>query len=704
MRSWRLFLKGCFFGCLIFLSSIELFAQDERELNDLIQQIVESYAEDTDDEIDIESLVQNLTSYYQNPINLNKADFTELSELQLLDPPQVDALLNHRKKAGDLLNIYELQSIKYFDLNTIERLLPFVKVSGQIDDLNLSIQQLLSKGKHEIFMRYERTLETRAGFLTGRYLGDPSKIYTRYRYGYGQNLSYGFTLEKDAGEPFGGAHNPLGFDFYSYHLYLKDYGPFKYLALGDYRLNFGQGLLMWSGFSTRKGDLVLGTLKNAYLTKRFTSVTEHEFGRGISATIELNDLSFTAFASRKSLDANIQLLDTLNDDVLEISSIQETGNHRTEGEIEDKHAIKETFAGTNLTFERRNIEIGLSGMFTNFSSPLVRNLETYSKFQFNHNNLLNSSLNYRLLFNNFHFFGEWALSDDLIKNNANKLGLATINGVLVSLDPKIGISLLHRYYNRYYKAYYAKAFGEASEPNNENGLYIGTTIKPNTRWQIDAYADFYTHTWLRDETDAPSQGFDYRTSLTYNPSRKIKVFMRFRNEVKQKNLGENTTATDHLVAHRKTSIRADVTYKITKALRFKTRIERTAYQEGNRPMEEGFLAYQDINLQPLDSPLSFNARFSLFDTHSGDTRVYVYENSPLYVYPNKSFSGTGYRYYANVKFEPTRFLHIWAKFARTKYINTNNLTRFEGISVSDRDQFIDADHVTTVTLQARLKF
>jgi len=695
-------IKYSYFILLCSCTSFLLNAQSEVEINDIIQQITDSFIEDADENLDIEALTQNLMYYYQSPLNLNKADFTELNELILLNPIQIDALLNHRKSAGDLLNIYELQSIKYFDLNTISLLLPFVKVSGELDDLNLSLKQILTKGKHELFVRYERTVEKRAGYEDGRYLGSPDKVYSRYRYGYGQNLSYGFTLEKDAGEPFGGAHNPVGFDFYSYHLYLKDYGPFKYLALGDYRLNFGQGLLMWSGFSTRKGDLVLGTLKNAYLTKRFTSVTEHEFGRGVAATLEAGNLSFTAFASRKPIDANIQVLDTLSDEVLEISSLQTGGYHRTENEIEDKHAIKETLVGTNFTFERKNIELGLSSMFTNYSSLLVRNLEFYSQFQFNHHNLFNSSLNYRLLVNNFHFFGEWALSDDLKNNNANKLGIAALNGVLVSVDPKISISMLHRYYNLYYEARYAKAFGETSRPNNENGLYIGTTIRPNSRFQIDAYTDFYTHSWLRDQTDAPSQGFDYRTILTYKPSRKVKIYLRYRNEVKQRNLADNEMITDYLVPHRKTSIRADVSYKLTKVLRFKTRVERITYQENNSLIEQGFLAYQDVNLQPIESPFSFNARFSLFDTDSNNTRVYVYENSPLYVYPNTSFSGTGYRYYANIKIEPTRFLHIWAKLARTKYLNTNSLNRFEGIS--DDEQFIDADHETTITVQARLRF
>lgn len=702
MKKCKLFIRwsGCF--CFIFFQSVLLFAQSEIEITDLIQQVLENYTEDNDDEIDVESLIQNLTVYYRNPINLNEADFTELSELQLLTPPQIDALLNHRKKSGDLLNIYELQSIKYFDLNTIERLLPFVEVKGEIDDVNIRLGKLLSEGKHSLFMRYEQTLEDRSGYLNGNYLGGPQKLYTRYQYQYGQNLSFGFTVEKDAGEPFGGTYNPAGFDFYSFHVYLKDYGPFKYLALGDYRLNFGQGLAMWSGFSARKSDLVLSTLKNAYLTKRFTSVTEFEFSRGAAATIELGDLDLTAFASHKPIDANIQLLDTLNNEVLEVGALQISGLHRTENEIEDKHSIKETLLGGNVTFERKNIEFGASAIYSKYSSPLSRDLALYSQFQFNHNELLNASVNYRLLFNNFHFFGEWAASNDLIGDNANKLGFATINGVLVSIDPKVSFTLLHRHYNVYYEARYAKAFAESNRANNESGLYFGTSIKPHTRWQIDAYADFYKHNWLRFLIDAPSNGFDYRVLLTYKPSRKVNIKLRYINEIKQRNLGENLGRTDYLVREDKSAFRATATYKLTKALRFKTRIETTTYQEAERPRETGFLVFQDINIQPVESQIAFNARFSLFDTDSYNTRIYVYENSPLYAYANRNFSGTGYRYYFNIKYEPLRMLDLWAKIERTKYLNTNYLVQFDGISSGN--QFINDDKITTITIQARLKF
>ncbi|MEZ4759397.1 MAG: hypothetical protein R2810_06365 [Flavobacteriales bacterium] len=51
------------------------------------------------------------------------------------------------------------------------------------------------------------------------YLGPSYKLYTRYRFRYRQNISFGITAEKDEGEEFFTGAQPDGFDFYSAHLF-----------------------------------------------------------------------------------------------------------------------------------------------------------------------------------------------------------------------------------------------------------------------------------------------------------------------------------------------------------------------------------------------------------------------------------------------------------------------------------------------------
>ena len=62
---------------------------------------------------------------------MNKVKREDLSELQILSDIQINNLLKHREKNGNLINIYELQSINGFDLETIKKISPFVYVSDR---------------------------------------------------------------------------------------------------------------------------------------------------------------------------------------------------------------------------------------------------------------------------------------------------------------------------------------------------------------------------------------------------------------------------------------------------------------------------------------------------------------------------------------------------------------------------------------------
>jgi hypothetical protein len=62
---------------------------------------------------------------------------------------------------------------------------------------------------------------------------------------------------------------------------------------------------------------------------------------------------------------------------------------------------------------------------------------------------------------------------------SDNLGFGLLNGVMMSLDKKVDVSILHRYYSRNYQTIYASAFAEGSRPQNENGLYFGLSVSPD---------------------------------------------------------------------------------------------------------------------------------------------------------------------------------------------------------------------------------
>lgn len=74
----------------------------------------------------------------------------------------------------------------------------------------------------------------------------------KYDFRYGDYLQMGIVGEKDAGEPLFALQNKKGYDYYSFYCLLKTSGRLKSLALGNYKLSFGQGLVLSTDFRLGK--------------------------------------------------------------------------------------------------------------------------------------------------------------------------------------------------------------------------------------------------------------------------------------------------------------------------------------------------------------------------------------------------------------------------------------------------------------------
>jgi len=144
----------------------------------------------------------------------------------------------------------------------------------------------------------------------------------RYRFSNGTKFSAGITGEKDAGEEFFTGSNKDGFDFYSGHVFYKNSGFIKRVALGDYHAKFGQGLVTWSGFAFGKSADVTSIKRPTVGLKANTSADENLFLRGAAVTFGPKKLDITVFYSRKLIDGNLSDLDTLNQEEVFFTSIQ----------------------------------------------------------------------------------------------------------------------------------------------------------------------------------------------------------------------------------------------------------------------------------------------------------------------------------------------------------------------------------------------
>lgn len=668
--SWNQFLILC--GVFLIWSPFRITAQrDTTILPSESLEALEDFFQNTQQEgdFDFNAIFEQLEYYLDRPLDLNLAEEEELRELGLLSDIQILNFLQYRRRAGDLLAIYELQAIPGFSMNAIRRILPFVTVRGSLDDFRLSLPQMAREGKNEFYLRWNRILEQQRGYLpaedpgANRYLGSPDQLYFRYKHSYYNRLSYGVTMEKDRGEEFFTGSNPGGFDYYSAHFYLREYRRWlKALAIGDYNISFGQGLILFSGFGYGKSAQATTLKRTGRTILPYRSVNESLFMRGAAVELAPTDrLSVSVFASRRGRDGNLSLQrDTLDGEqrlLASISSFNDFGFHRTPREIEDEDAIRQTTLGGNVKYKFRDNHVALNVLYDELDKPLLRNSQPYNRFYFNGRRLLNMSLDYSYLYRNLNFFGETAISDNG--------GWATLNGLLIGLDRRADLAILYRNFQRDYQALNANPIAETSGGRNEEGLYVGLVLRPARRWEFSAYYDQFRFPWLRFNVDAPSGGYEYRARLSYEQRRRLRIYAEVRKEVKDINAPDNETRFNFLVPRTLLQTRLHIANQISPTLELRSRIDWGYVDDEVEGRRHGVVLLQDILFRPKDFPLSFTARYALFDTHSYNIRFYHYENNLLNTFLVPAYYNRGSRFYLNLRYRPVSQFTIEARIAQT---------------------------------------
>ena len=287
---------------------------------------LENYCFDSDDETSREELIDFWNEKTTEKINLNTATREQLEEFSFLSSKQIENLLEYRFDYKEFLTIYELNLIEGWSEKTVEMFYPFVEVKPK-DDEKFSLKKSFKNADHQFINRVDFTLQEKKGYKENKYLGKPWGGYLKYKLTE-KDLSMGITMEKDAGEPFDFKNNQ-GFDFYSAHFMINNLWKFKTIIIGDYKLNFGQGLVFNSNAFYGSAGNVEQFIQRTDKISKYTSCSETNFFRGIATTLEFNKLNISLFGSYNYLDSA-------------------NGYHRTENEIKKKFSGYKFATGGNI--------------------------------------------------------------------------------------------------------------------------------------------------------------------------------------------------------------------------------------------------------------------------------------------------------------------------------------------------------------------
>ena len=621
---------------LLVVASNVVRSQDTHPTDDWMEQLRE-LSEYTDDEFDekrLEALYTDLSHLAEHPIDLNTATTYDLHQLPFLSDAQVDSILSYRQRHHYFLTVYELRTIDVLDWITLRRIAPFVCVNRHGPERpNITLANLLHHGASEWIVKYNQTVERKRGYspapdsTSRRYLGEPFGHAIRYVYTFDDRLQAGFAAEKDAGEPFANATHK-GYDYYSAHLVLKDFGHLRTLAVGDFKATFGQGLVVSHDYAPARGTLAVEPEYRNNGFRRHYSTDEQQFFRGLAATLALSHWQLSLFGSSRKVDATT--------DGTTITSLKIDGLHRTRNERRTRHTVSLRAIGGNLRYARSRMHIGLTALAYDFGGQRVDPPpKPYNHYDFRGRSNVDLGLDYMIKNDRLKLFGETALS-------TVSGATATLAALQWTPSSEIIATLLYRNYSSRYHALFASAFARTARVRNEEGLYLGLTFTPAPRWLLTGHADLFRFPWMKPRVSCPSTGSEYALRIDWTDPREIiAAYVRFRSQ-----RTEGDAVRGHEITLRpivRHQLRAQITCTIDTVWALRTALDVSLHQPDGASTARGHMLSEAISWRPQRLPIRAELFAALFLTDGFAARLYSYEKNLLYTFATPSLYGRGLR-------------------------------------------------------------
>ena len=657
-------MKPVFIIFLLFIIS-ELTAQINFHNTEWMHYLEELAASEETGTGDQEQLFDELSYLSDHPFNLHTVTRKDLERLPFLTDIQVENLLYYIYKYSPLVDIYELKNVEDFDLQTITYLLPFVYIGDTVQVSDFQWKNLFRHGKQEVLLRSDYTLQKKAGYQKATpeeisakpnkyYLGEPYYLSLRYGFSY-KDVQWGFAAEKDAGEAFWNKHHK-GFDHYAFNVNLKNQGILENLHIGDYRLSFGQGLVMNTNFSTGKTSFITNINQTNEGIKRHASTNETDFFRGFAGTLKFNNLQIGLFYSHRNQDANA--------DSAFIYTFKTDGYNRIPNDINKRRTATVDMSGSHIRWRNELLNLGLIFVYYSFGGKeLNPNPQPYNLFYLRAKNYFNTGMNYGFRGKRFSFRGETAL------DASGKW--ATINNLLINPASSVNWIFSYRNYARDYNAFYAKAFSESSRVQNENGFYTGIKFHPFSQWELSAYADFFRFPWLRYGVNSSSSGVDGLAQIIYKPKMNMQMQLRYKYKQKEKNVIQGNGNKTFVLPYQQQRWQFRFDYSC-KNLELKTQADYNLYTDDSQS-QPGWALTQTFGFSPDKSTFRIDGSLGYFHTNDWNSHVSVYEKNILYAFYYPSFSGEGLRFYTVMKWKIAPSLTLYLKLANTRYFDRDKI-------------------------------
>jgi len=671
---------------MFLLFSIITLAQEPSTIvkDKIIESIAESMTGDINENSDLSCLVDELEEYFNHPLNINTVTQEELEKFRILNAIQIRNLLNYIKRTGQIYSLFELLLIDGFNKELVEKFSFFITIGPP--EVKVPYYR-----RNEINLRTQYIFEKASGFIANeneekRFAGIRPKLYLQYKGEIKEQWKWGITTENDAGESFFSGNNKTGFDFYSGHLAWNGKKLLKQLIVGDYQVKTGQGLLFWSGYGGWKSIDGTGLRYSGQGIRPFSSSTEYGFFRGIASSFETDKLNFIVFYSNRNADANITSTNSSGDPT-SVSSIQETGYHRTESEIADKGALNIQTAGLSASYTKNRFRAAINGGYQHFNLPLIPDSQLYNRYYFRGKDNFGVSADFQQVFKDGSLFGEAAI--------CQSGGIAFVTGMELSPASEIGLTFLYRDYKKDFHTIAGNPFSEFRTVSNERGFRTGISLFSIPRVNLAAYLDLYESYWIKYSSLSPVNGNDFTIQSDWSVSKQVTLQFRYKYETRNENSSFLTSIkTDANETINRVRINAE--YQPSENLRLHFRSEWNNLSK-NDSTSQGWFIMADASTAIFHGKITATARIAWFNTDSYNSGIRAYENDLPQSFNFPVYYLNGLRYYLNLHYKVTKNLSFYLKLSQTSILGNTTV-------IGTDDSQINGNHKSELKFQIRLKF
>jgi len=623
-----------------------LFSPLCAENNDL-QQLYDS----AESEANLEQMIELVDDLKNNKISLNDADASELRQLPWLTTFDADAILAFRREKGQILSLQELEPIIGSEKSAA--IAPYVQFHKQEAPGKKAPAEGKDETKVALYSRLFWETPERKGIINGAYSGDNDKIYHRLQFSV-PHLNACLIQEKDIGEPDVA-------DFTSLSINAHDLGFVKSAVIGNYRLNFGEGLLIGECRYYSKGsDPTAGVRLSSKQLSSYTSSSESGFLQGAATTLKLDPLEVTSFYSANHLDA------VINKNTGLITSFDKSGYHRTALEIGRKDNVAETLSGAHLLYNYQTGSLsgraGGSVLNYRYSVPLNQ-LEPYATAG-NQSSATLYSLETDCSLGKVSMFAEAAFSEK--PHDASWIG-----GAEYEIFHGVNTVASIRRYGEHFFSPFAGAFAErGSGASNENGDYVGVKARINESLSVGAYYDLFTFPLLDDHCQYPSDGNDFKMVMTWKQSPAVGWNLQLQHKYKEVQANQGTTSHPLWTALPQISScsRLDCDIDASRHLHLRSRGEVkkvvNKYLSGDTTLY-GWLTYQQVGYHA--GKLSLKGRCTLFNTEDYDAALYAYEDDLPLTSTLGLYNGRGKSLFLLASWQAIPQMNLAARYEITWY-------------------------------------